>query len=48
MTRCRPRRGCDANHPRIELLRMKDIYAGKLLPPEMLDQPTSAAAPTGS
>ena len=29
-------KGYDANHPRIELLRMKDIYAGKLLAPKML------------
>jgi uncharacterized protein (TIGR02453 family) len=29
-------KGYDANHPRIDLLRMKDIYAGKTLPPEML------------
>jgi uncharacterized protein (TIGR02453 family) len=29
-------KGYDAGHPRIELLRMKDIYAGKMLPPETL------------
>ena len=29
-------KGYDANHPRIELLRMKDIYAGKMLPPDAL------------
>lgn len=34
-------RGYDAEHPRIELLRMKDIYAGKMLPPQVL---TSAKA----
>jgi uncharacterized protein (TIGR02453 family) len=32
-------KGYDADHPRIELLRMKDIYAGKMLPPSMLASP---------
>jgi len=32
-------KGYDANHPRIELLRMKDIYAGRLLPPKTLESP---------
>lgn len=29
-------RGFTADHPRIELLRMKDIYAGKMFPPSAL------------
>jgi uncharacterized protein (TIGR02453 family) len=29
-------RGYDADHPRIELLRMKDLHAGKQLPPSAL------------
>ena len=29
-------KGYDADHPRIDLLRMKDIFAGKTLPPAML------------
>jgi uncharacterized protein (DUF2461 family) len=29
-------RGYDANHPRIELLRMKDLHAGKQLTPSSL------------
>lgn len=32
-------KGYDADHPRIELLRMKDIYAGKLLTPDTLASP---------
>ncbi|MGH9386597.1 MAG: DUF2461 family protein [Vicinamibacterales bacterium] len=29
-------KGYDQGHPRIDLLRMKDIYAGKMLPPATL------------
>jgi uncharacterized protein (TIGR02453 family) len=32
-------KGYAADHPRIELLRMKDIYAGRTLPPETVASP---------
>ena len=35
-TTAKPPRGYTADHPRIDLLRMKDIHAGKQLPPSAL------------
>lgn len=36
-----PPKGYAADHPRIDLLRMKDIYAGTMLPPKTLASPTA-------
>jgi uncharacterized protein (TIGR02453 family) len=37
----RPPRGYDADHPRIEFLKMKDIHAGKTLEPTLLSSATA-------
>jgi uncharacterized protein (TIGR02453 family) len=39
-------KGFDDDHPRLELLRMKDIYAGKLLAPAALASPTALGGVT--
>src|ERR1051325_7767831 len=39
-----PPRGYPADHPRIELLKMKDIHAGRTLEPAVLSPPKALAA----